>query len=193
MQLAARRWRNTVRLATSREQTVSEWPPYACKNSMQLAASWIQFVPKWPTVACLLYLRVHQPQANPHQFYSCYKWLAATLCTICTSWGLSKTLCIAQSDLLSSNVKSSIVEERKLHFVFIPSTVEEQILCFVFVPSIVGEQILCFVFVPSIVEEKILRFVFVPLIVEEQILRFVFNPLIVEAQILWFVFVPSIV
>ncbi len=51
----------------------------------------------------------------------------------------------------SSNVKSSIVEERILRFVFVPSIVEERILRFVFVPSIVEEQILWFVFVPSIV------------------------------------------
>ncbi len=61
-----------------------------------------------------------------------------------------------------SNGKSSIVEERILRFVFVPSIVEEQILRFVFVPSIVEEQILRFVFIPSIVGEQILRFVFVP-------------------------------
>jgi hypothetical protein len=69
----------------------------------------------------------------------------------------------------TSNVKSSIVEERILRFVFVPSIVEEQILHFVFV-SFLEEQILWFVFVPSIVEEQILCFVFVPSIVEEQIL-----------------------
>jgi len=62
----------------------------------------------------------------------------------------------------SSNVKSSIVEERILRFVFVPSIVEERKLRFFFVPLIVDEQKLRFVFVPSIVEEQILRFVFVP-------------------------------
>ncbi|MFN9901642.1 MAG: hypothetical protein ACK55Z_23240, partial [bacterium] len=50
-----------------------------------------------------------------------------------------------------SNVKSSIVEERILWFVFVPSIVEEQINSFFFVPSMVEEQILWFVLVPSIV------------------------------------------
>jgi hypothetical protein len=50
------------------------------------------------------------------------------------------------SPLGTSNGKSSIVEERILRFVFVPSIVEERILRFVFVPSIVEEQILCFVF-----------------------------------------------
>jgi hypothetical protein len=93
--------------------------------------------------------------------------------------------------LLSSNGKSSIVEERILRFVFVPSIVEEWILRFAFVPSIVEEQILHFVFVPSIVGEQILRFFFAPSIVENQILRFIFVPSIVEEQILWFVYVPT--
>jgi hypothetical protein len=58
---------------------------------------------------------------------------------------------VATTVLIDSNGKSSIVEERILRFVFIPSIVEERILRFVFVPSIVEEQILRFVFVPSIV------------------------------------------
>ncbi len=93
----------------------------------------------------------------------------------------------------TSNGKSSIVEERILRFVFVPSKVEERILRFVFVPSIVEEQILRFVFVTSIVEEQILHFVFIPSIVEEQILRFVFVPSIVEEQKHWFVSFPLIV
>jgi hypothetical protein len=91
------------------------------------------------------------------------------------------------------SVLPSIVEEQILRFIFIPSIVEEQILRFIFVPSIVEEQILCFVFIPSIVEDQILRFVFVPSIVEEQILCFVFVPSIVEEQILRFILVPSTV
>jgi hypothetical protein len=55
--------------------------------------------------------------------------------------------------LLTSNGKSSIVEEQILRFVFISSIVEERILRFVYAPSIVEEQILRFVFVPSIFEE----------------------------------------
>jgi hypothetical protein len=42
---------------------------------------------------------------------------------------------------MTSNGKSSIVEERILRVVFVPSIVEERILRFVFVPSIVEEQI----------------------------------------------------
>ncbi len=61
-----------------------------------------------------------------------------------------------------SNVKSSILEEQTLRFVFVPSINEERILRFVFIPSIVEERILRFVFVPSIVEEQLLWFVFVP-------------------------------
>jgi hypothetical protein len=41
----------------------------------------------------------------------------------------------------TSNVKSSIVEERILCFVFVPSIVEEQILWFVSVPSIVKDLV----------------------------------------------------
>ncbi len=42
-------------------------------------------------------------------------------------------------EIIGSNVKSSIVEERLLRFIFVPSIVEEQILRFVFVPLIVEE------------------------------------------------------
>ncbi len=95
--------------------------------------------------------------------------LKANLCSSDYSvWVIKFTLSFSTQACMkawTSNVKSSIVEERILRFVFVPLIVEERILRFVFVPSIVEEQILRFIFVPSIVEEQILWFVFAPLIV----------------------------
>ncbi len=53
-------------------------------------------------------------------------------------WKMKKGIFV--STLGTSNGKSSIVEERILRFVFVPSIVEERILRFVFVPSIVEDQ-----------------------------------------------------
>ncbi len=48
-----------------------------------------------------------------------------------------RMLLLIKSLVVSSNVKSSIVEERILTIFFVPLIVEDQILWFVFVPSIV--------------------------------------------------------
>jgi hypothetical protein len=118
------------------------------------------FVPLQEPVAVLAILRSPHPNAGMKQHeYGCTQPLfrAGHDRGIPCVWkpkGLRLILIIMKHNyitIITNNGKSSIVEERILRFVFVPSIVEERILRFVFVPSIVEEQILWFVFVPSIV------------------------------------------